>query len=528
MALITLQERVELRGSQLGSAFDAPTVITRVDISRQGTFAPQSQTWADYWRPAYWLGNPQIDACLRRLGAAWQAYIKSSFEQSLIRDYCFQYFSLLNAVISSQGASSTSPLWQRALQSVLSFECFTINREPTGSDGTAAGTITLRNPCYLLAKLKSPDAPDDTRYHPLILAGGVGAGLFLHYRRYRLSGTVPLSLLVYPATDPARRGESFRLLTQVATALGFPGDPYVETREERLWKHVVDPILQAHGESSSDRGSIEFVDIGAGSGALLAGLSQAVVARNHSAGLSKRLRLWLVDVAAPASWSVFHTPPLSGYVEKLEVINMDYRTWLASPKTLPAAAGPRIGLASKVFDMASNFTIQRFPASSATRANGAELRGSRYLPKRCLAPGGEGADTLQMSPSRIVVPRGHSYPQVSLSEFFRGLCLTSQVGPSDPTGGVDPWLPVRSVEPKSLVATDGASVIARLLEQCDYLVIEDADLRPYDLLDHLRAFSLQEIAVRDMTEPMGLTGNYAYVLWPRANSAPHLAGKRIW
>ena len=73
-----------------------------------------------------------------------------------------------------------------------------------------------------------------------------------------------------------------------------------------------------------------------------------------------------------------------------------------------------------------------------------------------------------------------------------------------------------------------ASVIGRLLEQCDYLIVEDADLRPVDLVNHLRAFSLGGIVVNDMTRAMGLTGNYGYVLWPKGRREPQLEGERIW
>jgi len=82
--------------------------------------------------------------------------------------------------------------------------------------------------------------------------------------------------------------------------------------------------------------------------------------------------------------------------------------------------------------------------------------------------------------------------------------------------------------PGSLVATDGASVVGRLLEHCDYLIVGDADLRTVDLINHLRAFSLEGIVVKDMTRVMGLTGNYAYVLWPRRGNEPQLEGERIW
>jgi len=453
------------------------------------------------------------------------------FDPSLMREYCFRYFALLDAVLSARDKLSASPLWQRALQTVLGFECFTINEVAFGSEGGAAGTTTLRNPCYLLAKLKWPDAPDDTRFLPLILAGdGRVNDLFFHYRRYRLSEDAPLSLLVHPTIDPAGRPRSFRLVASLASALGSVGDPFVETRAERLWRNVLRPIVQGVQAGWHNRVPIELVDVGAGSGALMAALSRELVAWSQAAGFAPRLRIWLIDLAPPAAVSVFRTPPLGRFVEGLVSVSRDYRTWLASPRPLPAPSGPRVALASKIFDVSSRFSIDNVRTdvlSSAVVTPGA-LEGERYMPERCLAPNGEGPDALQMSSSRVLVPEGHVFPLASLSRYFQGLRLVSQADVDDDAEPDGLWLPVRSLDQESLVAADGASVIGRLLEQCDYLIVEDADLRPVDLVNHLRAFSLEGIVVHDMTRAMGLTGNYAYVLWPRRGNGPRLDGERIW
>jgi hypothetical protein len=530
MALSTPRALRDLR-SRLLSAFEVPSLITRLDATWGASFAPQTRSWADYWRPVHWLGSPKIDRALGQLGAAWQKYIASSFDPSPAREYCFRYFSLLDAVVSSWDELSSSPLWQRALQAALGFETFTISGGSLGPEDGAAGTTTLRNPCYLLAKLKWPDAPDDTRLHPLIVAGDGKAGnLFFRYRRYRLSEDAPMSLLVYPAEDPARRPRSFRLVAALASALGSVGDPFAESRADRLWANVLRPILQGIYAGWPSRGPIELVDIGAGSGALMAALSRHLVAWGQAAGFAPRLRLWLVDLAPPASMSVFRTPPLGRFVERLVSVSMDYRTWLASPRRLPAASGPRVALASKIFDVSSRFAIHsvRTDVLSSGIEDSRGLERERYMPERCLAPSGEGPNALQVSSSRVVVPEGHAFPLASLSGFFRGLQLVSQSGADGDAEEDSLLLPVRSLDPQSLVAADGASVIGRLLEQCDYMIVEDADLRPRDLIDHLRAFSLREIAVQDMTRAMELKANYAYVLWPKGLRVPRLEGERIW
>jgi len=189
-----------------------------------------------------------------------------------------------------------------------------------------------------------------------------------------------------------------------------------------------------------------------------------------------------------------------------------------------------VALASKIFDVSSRFSIDRFRTDvlSSAVVNPRVLEDDRYMPERCLAPNGEGPNALQMSTSRVAVPEGHVFPLASLSRYFQSLRLVSQAGADGDAEEDGLWLPVRSLDPESLVAIDGASVIGRLLEQCDYLIVEDADLRPVDLVNHLRAFSLERAVVHDMTRAMKLTGNYAYVLWTRGRDEPQLEGVRIW
>jgi hypothetical protein len=120
------------------------------------------------------------------------------------------------------------------------------------------------------------------------------------------------------------------------------------------------------------------------------------------------------------------------------------------------------------------------------------------------------------------------WAQPSLSEYYRALQLAS---PGAETAGQEHdglWLPVRSFDPASLVTTDGASVLSRLLGHCHYLIVEDEDLRPKDLLDHHRTFSPENLMAEDVTSVMGLKGNYAYILWARDQRAPQLGGERLW
>ena len=124
------------------------------------------------------------------------------------------------------------------------------------------------------------------------------------------------------------------------------------------------------------------------------------------------------------------TPPLGRFVESLVSVSRDYRTWLASPRPLPVASGPRVALASNIFDVSSRFSIDRFRTHvlSCAIVNPRALEGERCMPEQCLASSGEGPDALQMSSARAMVPEGHVFPLASLSRYFQGLRLVSQSG----------------------------------------------------------------------------------------------------
>jgi hypothetical protein len=514
----------------LWPAFRTETLVTRLDPSSRGEFVPVTQDWSDYWRPVYPLRNPRIDSALRQLHEAWRNYVASGFDAGIRRQYCLRYFSLLDLMLSAAKVSAPLGSWHRALQTVLGFECFGITDGPVGGGVVAAGTTTMRNPCYLLARLRWPDVPDDTRFLPVLSTSETAGALFEHYRQYWTTGEEQMGMLVHLSNSTAQRPRTVKIASELANALGSAGDPYVLPRAERLWNHVVRPLLQGLRPNSSVRLPIELVDIGAGSGALLATVCQHLVNWARQKGLSPVLRIWLVELSPTDPTCVFRAAGLRGHIESLKTVRHDYRAWLGVPRPLPPPTGLRIAAASKVFDMSSRSSTCAF-RTDVLPSDVVEpelLREGGYLPTSCLASGGRGPEALLVSSSRIPIEEGHVYFQPSLSEYYRALSLVSgpALSPEPEEGTV--WLPVRALDPQSLVALDGASVFLRLLEQSDYVIVEDADLRPEDLVQHLTHLSLQTVAALDMTKTLRLTANYAYVLWSRGRPVPNLEGERLW
>src|SRR3989304_9057390 len=238
------------RRPPLRSGFRAPVLITRFDRSPRREFVPVPQDWTDAGRAVYRRRNPSLDNALRQLNAAWRNYVASGFEARLRRQYCFRYFSLLDLMLSTARASAPLGSWYRALQTVVGFEGFGIADGPVGGGGVAAGTPTTRTPCYLLARLRWPDVPDDTRFLPVLSTSEAAGALFGHYRQYWTTGEEQTGILVHLSNSTAQRPRTVKVTNELANALGSAGDPYVHPRAERLWNQVIEPLVQTAGGNS--------------------------------------------------------------------------------------------------------------------------------------------------------------------------------------------------------------------------------------------------------------------------------------
>jgi hypothetical protein len=513
--------------NEVAAVLAQPTLLTSVEASTDGRFVPKTQDWTPYWRPLYRLGNQDASRALAGLAEIWCKYVSAGFDPSLSQEYCFRYFSLLDSVLSL--ASTRSPTWQSALRLVLGFECFGIKERLCGRHVVAAGTASERNPCYLLAKLRWPNKPDDIRLLPLISNAHEPQQPFMRYRRLPVSRDPAMSILTYLPRHPASRPGALKLLNTLASNFGASNDPFVEQRAERIWRYAFQPIMQANHSDRRGSNRIEVVDVGAGTGALTAAICQRVLKWASSEGFYPRFRLWFIDASSAYPERAFRTAPFRNHIESALVLAGDYRTWLAQRQPMPRPSGPRIALASKVFDMSSGFATCSFRTHvlPSAVANSKKLVGGGVLPTRCLGPNGAGSQALVVSTSRIAVAEGHTWPLASSSEYFRGLSMVSAPSKiSSPHGNV--WLPLRVFNHESLTTSDGASALSRLLEHCDYLVIEDEDLRPKDLLEHRHTFLLDNVVAEDISNVMGLKGNYAYVLWGKDSRAPRLGGAAVW
>lgn len=180
------------------STLEKEALLSRIVLLGDGRFAVQTKDWDWYWDPVRQIGCKEAEDGLDALHSAWRDYIRSGFGSCQQREICFRYFSLLNVLLHDCRKGADTHSWGRGLQTALGFECFAISSEVSDSEVLGAGTCTLRNPCYLLAKLKMPNMPDDPQFLPLIsVADTAKPELFYHYRQYALSADSPMSLLLF-------------------------------------------------------------------------------------------------------------------------------------------------------------------------------------------------------------------------------------------------------------------------------------------------------------------------------------------
>jgi hypothetical protein len=335
--------------------------------------------------------------------------------------------------------------------------------------------------------------------------------------------------MLCPAVSENKRSASFSLINSLVGSISYGIDPRTRERARRLFQKIILPILDSDQLKGSEPHWLEFIDVGAGSGSL----TSAVCRQIYDAGFQLKLRLWFTDLELADPARFFGDKKLRIIVDNLSFLGDDYRSWLYRENPLPAASGLRIALVSRLFNNLSRFSIHHFNRSDSIplfKKMALSPDSDTHLPHHCLAPGGKGVKALVISNTRLALLSGRTFAQASLSDFYRGMYVLSRPEDSNDFAEEGLFLPVRSFNPECLVTSGGRSVISCLVDNCDYIVIEDADMRPQDLIEHMETYELYSMTIYNMTKVLGLTGNYAYIIWQKSRSekAPEFGGEFIW
>jgi hypothetical protein len=89
------------------------------------------------------------------------------------------------------------------------------------------------------------------------------------------------------------------------------------------------------------------------------------------------------------------------------------------------------------------------------------------------------------------------------------------------------YLPVRRFNPAALITSRGQSVLDRLLKASTAIVIEDPDVQPEHLVNHVRQFGIDRAAVVHFVHDGFQTKVRHYVV-TKPQLAEHLPGERLW
>jgi hypothetical protein len=506
-------------------------LLTRVVISHTGQIATESQTWDEYWAPVYGLALPELARAVDDLYAIWKRYIASSFSPALQAKYCYHYFYIIDLLLRAD-THGVDAAEQHILSTVLGFECFGITSAEMPESPVVGGTITVRNPCYLLSKLQNPDTVDDCRFLPLITAADPSKPqLFYHYRQHKLSVDAKGAILLYVCIDQQLRHASFQTLNTFERQLWRSADPRVESRARTIARGMLLPYFALVGPTGEQ--PIEVVDLGAGSGLLTARVCQLLKDTLSSNKSDVPFRVWLIDLNPGMPGRFFTRNCLRHSADWVATIRMDYQQWLDAHPCLPTRIGRRIGLIVRSLDSMSNIAIHSVPVDVFLDRLGHTSRvdhSALWKPTQCLSPARERSQGLQVSLARIEFDMGYGFAQCSLSPYFQGLSRltrSAETGREDVEGSI--FLPIRSFNQQCLVTVKGQSVIARMLDECSLGIIQDPDLRPCDLSRHCDYHQLNHLAVLDVGKGLRLQNYYSYLILRRDDAVlPSLTGERVW
>jgi hypothetical protein len=513
---------------------ESERIATRVVIDAQARLLIESQDWGEYWSPVAQIG--QADKVLDSLGSIWSAYIQGSFPRELQRDYCYHYFRLLDRILEWRLAEPESELAAAVLRRVLGFECFSISNAGDCSV-LAAATSALRNPAYLLTKLRTPDMLDSGEHLPLISTVGAAPGrLFYHYRQHRLSRDSSSAILSYLDVDHGNRSQSFRAVALLEEAMAGGTDPFAAERAARMARAGILDYVRAWVAARSNRNvvSVELVDLGAGSGLVAAKLCSEIAKCLAHLGYAPRFRIWFVDISMSHPARFFASEGVAKYVDSIQMVATDYHEWLGQGRVLPECDGVRLVLISRFFNNLSSFAIRSVEQGSASDLVGSSMMHStsEYQPTNCLAPDGPGPERLVVSNARVWLETGRTFKQASLSPYFLGLRLTTAPGSEGLCRHVSPqriYIPVRTFRAECLLTRRGDSILGTLARQANLIVVQDADMRAGDLRAHCSSTHWGDIAVFDATRHAGLRGHFSYLVAQRADPlVESLPGERIW
>lgn len=497
-------------------------LIQSLTVDEAGHIDIRACDWDAYWGDAACQDN-QLRPWLDHLHTVRKQYLDDDYRLDRAIPYCKSYFELLRNLLRW-------PDKHDALRALIGLESFGIGW--SGCEGFhAAGTISIRNPVYLLAKLREPKAYEDAKFLPIICpqppASGENAAWFYYYRQIKIQSGPDASLLIYPSVDQPRRSDSFRCIEALSSALRFKPDPRSRQRGERIADWAVAPFLHSQRSIPPGRSEVSFIDLGGGSGALLAEVCKRLV-KEHGPVLGERKFSWsIVDVSPQDASRRTQSRELRPYMSYLEYLPADLARWLME-ESQDGQRKYNLALVSRLLNNLSRIEIE----SSSDPDVIAKLSAVRKRPASgvihpadCLSEPSPDCRSLVASNARVRLHGGTAFRQASLSDYFQALHRISHA--SQEAGESTVYFPVRRFNEEALILPDDSSMLDRLCQLAGMVVIEDVDLRAEVLIDHLKNRGLDHLAASDATDRLRMQSASLLCVCSRELETA-LPGSQIW
>jgi hypothetical protein len=496
------------------------------------------QNWCQYWEPVI----PSLpSACLNileNLRKARRQYILERFGRQAMISYCFNYFCLLEEILSTLKNARDETAKSALLSKVLGFENFII-RWADGASGSACGTSTVRNPCYLLAKIKQPQAHDDPKFLAIITGPDISnpneGQLFYHYRQYKIDGEFGISLLLYPAVALSQRANSFTLIESLAPGFSDSSDPRCKKRSQILADLAISPFLsklfsKANAYSAQE---VSFVDIGSGNGALASNIWRQILKSQSYIEQNCKLTCSMIGLRVQDPSRHFNKGSLRGTISYLDYSQTDYLQWVQQQKLNQGNYKFDVALICRLFNNLSEFKINSSTNWQIIQKLGEEKLckaawlDRRFEPHNCLNPDNLSAKSIFLKNSNVSLNIGKSFRHLSLSNYYRGLQLLHNIDPLSDGDANAIYFPIRRFNPACLLLPDGNSVLEKLCNLAKLVVIEDADLTKRDLIGHLVEYDIENIAASHVNRHNRINSAQIFCLCDK-EFGEFLPGKKIW
>ncbi len=473
---------------RLYNALREPKLLEAVELKGQ-SLRLVTTCWDEYW-----ANTPQrFRSDVGRLKESWNGYYYSGFNLSYAAPYCKAYLELLRAI--AEKGKSELRLDPSFLSKVLGLENFVLKFQDA-STPFAAATTSFRNPIFLsiCSRGMRKNSRNDPSLLPLVVGRNGGtAALYYHYRKQCILKNTDESLLIFPAVDHTIRAQSFQGLQALTESLASEWDSRVDQRSRLLADKTLVPFLRGVAEKGMGEKALRILDIGSGVGLFTSKVITKVL-RSEALG-ARKIEISLLDILPVGPKKYFSSPALLSGLSKVEYIDNDYISWLAH-ETVNGFGKFDIVFLFRILHNMSEFRIGAMPQ---VEREGNPLVG-RYR----------------------MLPHLSDYYQ-TISLLFPNMANHSLEKSAQPLT----FCPERTFNPMSLLTPDGKSLIRRLTEIATCVLIEDGDLTPDALVDHMSRHVEGDVKVYDLSRPLRLSVNHIYWITASDSEFPPW-GEMIW